>query len=305
MVKDGDGNWTYESDPLDVGFHYYFLVIDDILLADPASQPFFGWAHSVGGIEIPEGPEGNYYRYNKEIEHGHVRSIEYYSGINKTTRRVNVYVPYEYESNPKKRYPVLYLLHGSGENEEGWVRQGKANHIMDNLIAEKKAKPMLVVMMSGDMQTTPDIRKIEGYTVSDIYINELIPTIDKTFRTIPDRDHRAMAGLSRGGSQTFQTVLARPDMFAFAGGFSGGFSVTAKSVDTVYKEAFLNAGNINDKMRLTFFSYGTEENMGFPESLELIKKRGVKYVSYISEGTAHEWLTWRRSFREFVPLLFR
>lgn len=305
MVKDSNGDWIYESEPLDVGFHYYFLVIDDIVLADPSSQSFFGWAKNVGGIEIPEGHEGDYYRYNKEISHGQVRSIDYFSEINKTIRHVNVYVPYEYELHREKRYPVLYLLHGSGENEEGWIKQGKANYIMDNLIAEKKAEPMIFVTMSGDMQTTADIRKIEGYTVSDIYINELIPTIDKTFRTIPDRDHRAMAGLSRGAWQTFRTAFPHLNMFSYVGGFSGGLGVNEKSVDTVYHGVFPNANSINKKMKLLFFSYGTKENMGAAESISLLKGKEINLVDYISEGTAHEWLTWRRSLREFAPLLFR
>lgn len=305
MTKGDKGVWTLETKPLVVGFHYYFVNVDGMRLTDPSSRSFFGYTLNAGGIEIPEGPEGDYYRFNKNIEHGQVRSLYYYSDINKTHRHVNVYVPAEYEKNPGKRYPVLYLLHGMGENESSWINQGYADFIMDNLISEGKAVPMIVVIMSGDMVTTPDIRRIEGATVSDIYINELIPFIDKSFRTIADRDHRAMAGLSRGGSQTFQTVLPHLDKFAYLGGLSGAIRITEQDINTVYGGVFADAAAFNRQVKLLFLSSGTEENMGTGALVELLKKHGINCTYYVSQGTAHEWLTWRRSLRELAPLLFK
>ncbi|MBN2610123.1 MAG: esterase [Bacteroidales bacterium] len=305
MAKGDEGVWTLETEPLVVGFHYYFVTIDGLRLTDPSSQSYFGYTLNAGGIEIPEGPEGDYYRFSRDIEHGHVRSIYYYSDINQTHRHINVYVPAEYEKNPGKRYPVLYLLHGMGENETSWINQGHADFIMDNLIAEDKAVPMIVVIMSGDIVTTPDIRRIEGVTVSNVYINELIPFIDNNFRTIADRDHRAMAGLSRGGSQTFQTALPNLDKFAYLGGLSGAIRISEEDINTAYGGVFADAEAFNGQVKLLFLSAGTEENMGTGALVELLRNHGINCEYYISQGTAHEWLTWRRSLNELAPLLFK
>ena len=304
-VKDENGVWTIETPPLVVGFHYYFVFVDGLRLTDPASQSFFGWRANAGGIEIPEGPEGDYYRFNKDIEHGQIRSIHYYSEINGTYRHINVYVPAEYEHNPEKRYPVLYLLHGSGEDETGWLNQGHADFIMDNLIAEGKAVPMIVVMMSGDMVTTPEIRSVEGASVTDVYINELVPYVDKTFRTLTDREHRAMAGLSRGGGQTFRTVLPNLDKFAYMGGLSGGARINDENIDTQFDGVFANPDRFNKQVKLLFLSCGTEEGMRTGQMVEVLKNHGIHCEYYVSEGTAHEWLTWRRSLKEMAPRLFR
>ncbi|MGX8683280.1 MAG: alpha/beta hydrolase, partial [Bacteroidales bacterium] len=214
-TKDIDGVWTIETDPLPVGFHYYFVNVDGARVTDPNSLSYFGYGLNAGGIEVPEGSEGDYYRFNKDVPHGQIRSLKYYSQVNGTWRHINVYVPASYETG-KKRYPVLYLLHGSGENEQGWVDQGHVDFILDNMIANKEAEEMIVVVMSGDMHYTPTIRNVEGKTVADIYVNDLVPFIDKTFRTIPNRDNRAMAGLSRGGMQTTLTVLENKNLDKFA-----------------------------------------------------------------------------------------
>ena len=306
-TKDMDGVWSIETEPLVVGFHYYFVNVDGARLTDPNSMSYFGYTANAGGIEVPEGPEGDYYRFDKNVPHGQIRSIKYYSEINGTYRHINVYVPASYEKG-KKRYPVIYLLHGMGENENGWVEQGHVDFILDNMIASGEAEEMIVVIMSGDIRTTPEIRTVPGKTVTDIYIGETIPFIDKNFRTLTDRDHRAMAGLSRGGMQTTATVLTAHNMdkFAWIGTLSGLFGASAENITTVYDGAFADPEAFNKQMRLFHISWGTEEgNYRFQQSFDAIKNQGINCVSYVSEGTAHEWLTWRRGFRDLAARLFK
>ena len=302
MTKDTSGVWTCKSDPQVVGFHYYAILLDGVAVMDRNSEAFFGSNWESSGIEIPEGPEGDYYRFNKNIPHGQVRSIHYWSDINGLERHINVYVPAEYEANPNKKYPVLYLVHGWGEDENGWSVQGHMSNIMDGLIAAGKAEPMIVVMPSGDIKTNSDVREASG-GVTEIFAKNLVPYIDKTFRTKTDRENRAMAGLSRGGFQTTRTVFSNMDMFAWMGTFSG-FFVRGDAVDA-FNGVFKDADAFNSKMNLLFISTGTEEQNPKDQVLEL-KKHGIdNIVFHESQGTAHEWLTWRRALNEFAPLLFK
>ena len=303
-TKDIDGIWTIETDPLVVGFHYYFVTIDGARMTDPNSMSFFGYTLNAGGIEVPEGPEGDYYRFNKNVPHGQIRSVNYWSDINKTYRHVNVYVPASYEKSTKKKYPVLYLLHGSGENEFGWVDQGHVDFMMDNMIASGECVEMIVVVMSGDLKTTPDYRTFDK-TVTDVYINELIPFIDANFRTYADKNHRAMAGLSRGGMQTTSTVLPNLDKFAYMATLSGLSRINEETVDTVFNGVFADPVAFNKQIKLFHVSWGTEEGSGNLNSYNILKNKGINVVSYISDGTAHEWLTWRRAFKDLAPKLFR
>jgi len=305
MTKDEKGVWTCTSDPQVVGFHYYAVLIDGVAVMDRNTEAFFGSNWESSGIEIPEGPEGDYYRFNKDIPHGQVRSIYYWSAINGMERHINVYVPAEYENNTDKRYPVLYLVHGWGEDENGWSNQGHTANIMDNLMAAGKVVPMIIVMPSGDIKTNSDVRGASG-DVTQIFAKDLIPFIDKTFRTKTDRQNRAMAGLSRGGFQTTSTVFANMDKFAWMGTFSGFFGMRGnEGVETVFNGAFKDAAAFNKQMNLFFISTGTEE--GTPkEAVEILKKHGINNIVYHeSQGTAHEWLTWRRALNEFAPRLFK
>lgn len=305
MKKDDKGVWWYTTDPLVVGFHYYAILIDSVAVMDRGSKAYFGSNWESAGIEIPEGPEGDYYRFNKNIPHGGIRSLYHWSDINGLERHINVYVPAEYEKNPRKKYPVLYLVHGWGEDENGWSVQGHMANIMDGLIASGKAVPMIVVMPSGDIQTNSDVRKASG-DITDIFVKDLIPFIDKTFRTYTDREHRAMAGLSRGGGQTFSTVLKNMDKFAWMGGFSGGGFRGNVSLDTVYNGVFKDAHAFNQKMKLVYLSIGTEERGGAKRTYETLVNHGIRNAVYFeSQGTAHEWLTWRRSLYDFAPRLFK
>ena len=304
MTKDTAGVWTGMCDPQVVGFHYYAIVIDGVRVTDQNTKTFFGSNWEMSGIEIPEGPEGDYYRFNKNIPHGQIRSIYYWSDINGMERPVNVYVPAEYENNPDKKYPVLYLVHGWGEDEKGWSNQGHMANIMDGLIASGKAVPMIVVMPSGDIKTNSDVREATG-TVMDIYANDLIPYIDQTFRTYTDREHRAMAGLSRGGFQTCLTVSDHLDKFAWMGTFSGLFVFGDEGIENAFNGLFKDADAFNNQMNLFFVSTGTEERNP-SELVETLKNNGINnIVFHESQGTAHEWLTWRRALNEFAPRLFK
>lgn len=304
MTKDEKGVWSCVSDPQVVGFHYYAILIDSVAVMDRNTKAFFGSNWESSGIEIPEGPEGDYYRFNREIPHGQVRSIYYWSDINGLERPVNVYVPAEYEQHPEKKYPVLYLVHGWGEDENGWSNQGHMANIMDGLIASGKAVPMIVVMPSGDIKTSPDVRQASG-DVTEIFAKNLVPYIDKTFRTYTDREHRAMAGLSRGGFQTCMTVFNHMDMFAWMGTFSGFFVRGNEGVVNAFNGVFKDPQAFDRQMKLLFISTGTEERNP-KEQVEELKAHGIKnIVFHESEGTAHEWLTWRRALNDFAPRLFK
>ncbi len=304
MTKDDKGVWTCTSDPQVVGFHYYAVLIDSVPVMDRGSKAYFGSNWESSGIEIPEGPEGDYYRFNKNIPHGQIRSILYWSEVNGLERHVNVYVPAEYEKNPDKKYPVLYLVHGWGENENGWSIQGHMANIMDGLIEAGKAVPMIVVMPSGDIQTNSDVRQATG-DITKVYINDLVPFIDKTFRTKTDRQNRAMAGLSRGGFQTTQTVFNNTDKFAWLATFSGFFMRPTDKIENIFNGIFKDPAAFDKQFNLFFISTGTEERNP-KEVVESIKSLGVKnIVFYESQGTAHEWLTWRRSLYNFAPRLFK
>lgn len=313
MTKGADGYWTLVSkEPEVVGFHYYQVIIDGVSTADPNGKPFFGMGKWVSGIEIPE-EDVDYYSI-KDVPHGQISQSWYYSDIRKEWRRCIVYTPAEYDKNPQKRYPVLYLQHGMGENETSWANQGKMNFIMDNLIAEGKAKPMIVVMDNGNIEVfrtnrgeSPDqARRRFGGEFPEILVKEIIPHIDANFRTLTDRDNRAMAGLSWGGLLTFNTTLNNIDKFAYIGGFSGAGSIDLKNLDTVYGGVFKDRKAFNDKVHVFFLGIGSEEGPQRTKSLsDGLKAAGINNIYYESPGTAHEFLTWRRCLKEFVPLLFQ
>ena len=311
MKKDAQGFWTAVTDPLVVGFHYYFLIANGVSVIDPSTYTFFGCCREAGGIEVPEGAEGDYYR-PQQVPHGQVRSCTYYAESQKEFRRAMVYTPAEYEKNTQKRYPVLYLQHGMGEDETGWSSQGNMQHIMDNLIASGECVPMIVVMESGDVEApfTPkpgenpfEARNKYGASFYDVILKDLIPMIDGTFRTKTDRENRAMAGLSWGGFQTFNTVLPNLDKFSYLGTFSG--AIFGVDVKTCFDGVFADADKFNKQVHYFFMGCGSDENFGTKKMTDDLKGIGIDVVFYESQGTAHEWLTWRRCFKEFVPHLFK
>ena len=313
MQPDGKGGFMAVTDPLPVGFHYYYMNIDGVNFVDPASETFFGCNRESGGIEVPEGPEGDYYRPQQGIAHGQVRSIYYHSPNSKfgEWRHALVYTPAEYElaKNAKKRYPVLYLQHGMGEGETSWALQGKMQHIMDNAIACGEAVPMLVVMESGDIKqpfaggNNQAGRSEYGASFYPVLLNDLIPYIDQNFRTKTDRDNRAMAGLSWGGHQTFDVALTNLDKFAWIGTFSG--AIFGLDVKTAYDGVFANADEFNKKVHYMYMNWGSEDFIKSADIVKQLRELGIKVDSSESAGTAHEFLTWRRGLHEFIPHLFK
>ena len=305
MKRDSKGNWMAVTDPLPVGFHYYFILVDGVSTVDPATDTFFGCHRQAGGIEIPEGPEGNYYRPQEGVPQGQVRSLYYYSKSAGSFRHAMVYTPAEYEKG-KKKYPVLYLQHGMGEDETGWSKQGHMQHIMDNAIHEGRAVPMIVVMESGDIRA-PFGRGMShadyGASFYPVLLNDLIPYIEANFRVKADRENRAMAGLSWGGKQTFDIVLNNLDKFAWMGTFSA--AIFGVDVKNAYNGIFSRPDEFNDKIHYFSMSCGTEENFGTERMVNTLREAGINVEFKVSEGTAHEWLTWRRGLNEFIPNIFK
>ncbi len=305
LTKGEDGAWTgTTAGPLDEGFHYYHLTIDGGTFNDPGTLNFFGSRRWESGIEIPA-HDRDFYAL-KDVPHGHVQQILFPSPSTDSVRRAFVYTPPGYEDNLRQRYPVLYLQHGWGEDETAWTNQGHANLIMDNLIAEGRSEPFLIVMTYG-MTNDVQIGGLANFDVSafeTVLVDELIPYVDANFRTLDDQPNRAMAGLSMGGMETRWIALEHLDTFSHIGLFSGG-SITLDDVN--------NTPGYRDQVKLTFVSYGSKElgggrggRGGNPQGdADALKGAGVNSVFYVSPDTAHEFLSWRRSLREFAPLLFR
>lgn len=326
MVKQGDGFWMLTTPPLVPGLHYYNFVVDGAEVSDTGSQSFFGGGKYASAVEVPE-PGSTYYAI-QDVPHGQVREVWYSSRITGSWRHALIYLPPSYEAQTKQRFPVLYLQHGGGEDETGWIRQGRANFILDNLIASGSCKPMIIVMAYGYARragqaapavtgppTSPDRAKAMQEMFSafeDDLIQALIPFVDKTYRTIPNRENRAMAGLSMGGMQTFQITLKNLDTFAYIGGFSGaggGMSGAPFDVKTAFGGAMSDAAAFNKKVSLVWVGIGTKEPermyQGVNNFHQTLDKAGIKHVYYESPGTDHEWQTWRRDLKDFAPRLFR
>jgi enterochelin esterase-like enzyme len=344
MTKGPDGLWYVTTTPQVVGFHYYTLSIDGAVVADPATQTFFGSGFYNSGIEIPEPAAG--YVAQKDVPRGQVRQRWYFSTVTGKWRRTYVYTPPDYDTNAKMKYPVLYLLHGWGEDEEGWHVQGHVDVIMDNLIAEKKAKPMVIVMdnlnavkpgesaalyfaRGSIAQAVPEPPPAPGAppagrgagpgpgrgggrgsmvnsAFTEMMLTDLIPMVERTFRVAPGRENRAMAGLSMGGAQTFGTALANLDKFAYIGGFSGSSGGRGGfDPKTSNDGVFADAAAFNKRVKVLFLGIGSAEGPGTKTFSEQLTQAGITNVYYESPGTAHEWLTWRRCLEEFAPRLFR
>jgi len=314
MVKNEKGLWTGESAPQDEGFHYYQLNVDGAAIPDPNSRYFYGAGRLGSGIEVPAYDEAFYAL--QQVPHGLISENIYYSNLTKAWRRCFIYTPASYYEGKNSRFPVLYLQHGSFEDETGWVNQGKANLILDNLIAENKAKPMIIVTDNGyafKPAETETPAKGQGVSIfEDVLIKEVIPMIDKRFRTLADREHRAIAGLSMGANQTMRIVMNNLDKFAYYGGFSGtsNYPNTDEIDPNLFLEGKFKSGNeVNKRLKLLWLGLGTKEPAPFPKSVgafrAMLDNQGIKHTYYESSKTAHEWLTWRRSLQNFAPLLFR
>jgi enterochelin esterase family protein len=341
LTKGEDGAWIGESAPQDEGFHYYQIWVDGAQVPDPGSLFFYGASRWGSGVEVPAQDRDIYAL--KNVPHGELRQNLYYSKNADAVLRCFVYTPPEYGKDPSKRYPVLYLQHGGGEDETGWGNQGFTGLIMDNLIAEGKARPFIIVMANSYIPgaggpgrgTAPAAQPAAapaatstaapaagpggrggrgGFNFSAferVLLDDLIPYIDANFRTLADQPNRAMAGLSMGGMQTRSIALTHLDKFSHVGVFSGG-SITAEEV--------ANIPDFKQKVKLVFVSYGSREidnparrggagrggNATTAKTdMEALKQAGINSHFYVSPQTAHEWQSWRRSLHQFAPLLFR
>ena len=329
MVKGEDGFWIGVSNAQDEGFHYYQLNVDGVNVPDPGAQMFYGASRWGSGVEVPAHDEEFYAM--KNVPHGDLREVHFFSKIANASLECFVYTPPDYEKG-SKRYPVLYIQHGAGEDEHGWGGQGHAGLIMDNLIAEGKAKPFILVIGTSYIPGMsagpggpgrgappagapaqpgapgapgaggPGRGRGPGMPMTNtpfehVLIEEMIPFIDANFRTLADQPHRALSGLSMGGMLTHGISLAHLDKFAYIGIFSGGSIGVAEIKDMA---------DFKKKVKLVFVGYGSRENGATGKAnVEDLKKAGINAVYYESPLTAHEWLSWRRDLHEFAPLVFQ
>jgi len=328
MEKQADGFWTVTTPPLVPGLHYYTLIIDGAEVSDTGSRAFFGGGKYASAVEVPE-PGATYY-LPQDVPHGAVREVWYNSKVTGSWRHALVYTPPNYDTQTGIRYPVLYLQHGGGEDETAWIRQGNANFILDNLLAAKSCKPMIIVMAYGYArragQAPPDlagkpfgspemVKAMQDMAAAfeDDVTQALIPYIDSNFRTLADRDHRAMAGLSMGGMQTFQITLNHLDLFSYIGGFSGAAGPLVlgdRKLDpkTDFHGVFADPAEFTKKVHLLWVGVGTKEpermRAGLLRLHSSLEEANIQHVFYESPGTDHEWQTWRRDLKDFAPRLF-
>ncbi len=312
MVKGADGVWSVRTEPIVPGFHYYFLVIDDVPVADPASQSFFGTGKMASAIDIPE--KGADFYTVKDVPHGAICSKYYFSSVTNSWRRLFVYTPPGYEANPSVKYPVVYIQHGGGEDETGWANQGKTDIILDNLIAEGKAKPMLVVIANGNVSAGGGGYSSEAMASFKTEMTEnIVPFIDKSFRTLANPKNRAMCGLSMGGGQSFYVGLQSLDVFGsvgiFSSGIFGGIRNPSGSTFDAEKEIpglLSKSAEFNKKLDLFYISCG-EQDMRIEhtkKAVETMKKSGLE-VEFNSFPGDHEWQVWRKSLHDFASRVFK
>jgi enterochelin esterase-like enzyme len=321
MVKGEGGSWEVTTKPLLPGFHYYAISVDGFAANDPGSRTFFAARKEVSGLEVP-GPDSVFFAV-KDVPHGTVRTEWYYARTTGQMRRIFVYTPPEYDRSGL-RYPVLYLQHGYGEDEAGWSDQGHENFILDNLIAAHKAKPMIIVNENGlpgpefqppgpprAGEKPPPIGEVARYFMNEKYAtfdrivsSDLIPFIDAEFRTLPDREHRAIAGLSMGGAQALRIGLGHLGQFAYIGAFSPAINITDTRAD--YDGRLANPLALNQQLRLLWIAIGAEDFLFRPvkESHETLERAGIRHVWVQSSGS-HVWTVWRNYLNEFAPRLFQ
>jgi enterochelin esterase-like enzyme len=305
FTKGDDGAWYGYTRRLDEGFHYYMITIDGAEVPDPNSRYFFGANRWGSGVEVPAG-DRDFYAVKDDVPHGHLREVLFHSASTSSTRRAFVYTPPGYDQDPERRYPVLYLQHGWGENEYGWGVQGHASLIMDNLIAAGRCKPFIIAMTYGMTNETRlgGLRDFDITPFETVLVRELVPFIDANFRTLSDQPNRAMAGLSMGAMETKMITLRNLDKFSHIGLFSGG-SISMDDVEAT--------PGFREKVKLVFVSYGSREldggqtrRGGDPKAAaEALQAAGIESHFYVSPETAHEWQTWRRSLYQFAPKLFQ
>ena len=306
MVRNNEGIWEVTTDSLTEGFHYYSLLIDGMAVADPASETFYGMGRMASGIEVPF--KGDGYYAAKDVPHGEISIKRYYSTVSNKWRQFYIYTPPGYDTSINEKYPVLYILHGGGEDERGWATQGKTDLILDNLIAEKKAKSMIIVMPDGNVDA-------QGFGDMTLMIFErelkqcVIPFVEKNFRTETGQGSRALAGLSMGGIQTLYVGINNTEMFSYLGVFSSGWIVPAQNslADKQYEFMKANLDKINGNLNQLWISMGGKEDIAYNNCQTMMSKFDelkVKYT-YSEYPGGHTWPVWRNNLYNFAQLLFR
>jgi enterochelin esterase-like enzyme len=306
LAKDTGGYWLGTTEPVSPGFHYYSLLIDGVALADPSSETFYGMGRMASGIEIPF--SGGSFYSERHVPHGDIRIKRYYSGVANAWRRMYVYTPPGYDSLPQQRYPVLYLLHGGGEDERGWASQGRTDLILDNLIMEKRATPMLIVMMDGN-GSAPGFSEDFLRQFENELKRSVIPFVERNYRVADGPQNRALAGLSLGGLETLYAGMRNTQLFSSLGVFSSGWIVPVQQSTADAQYAFLqdNAAKVNSDLKLFWIAMGGKEDIAYKNCQIMLGKFDelkVKYTYYESPG-GHTWPVWRDDLYHFAPLLFK
>jgi enterochelin esterase-like enzyme len=310
LVKDTAGVWTVTTDSVSEGFHYYSLLIDGVAVADPASETFYGMGRMASGIEIPFAG-GDYYS-TKNVPHGDIRIKKYFSRNTFSWRQFYIYTPPGYDSATADKYPVLYLLHGGGEDERGWATQGKTDMILDNLINDKKAMPMLIVMVDGNFYGSGGGIAGFGEAALKSFENELkenvMPFVEKNYRTKTGANNKALAGLSMGGLQTLYAGLKNTDQFAYLGVFSSGWWANQPALsDPQYAYMKEHASTINTNLKSFWIAMGGQEDIAYKNCKIMLGKfdeMGVKYT-YSEYPGGHTWPVWRNNLYNFAQVLFK
>ena len=305
MVKNGEGVWEITTDSLSEGIHYYSLIIDGVAVADPASESFYGMGRMASGIEVPF--KGDSYYEIRNIPHGDIRIKKYYSDVTNSWRDFYMYTPPGYDQNSTEKYPVLYIMHGGGEDQRGWAIQGKTDLIIDNLISEKKAVPMIVIMVDGNFP-------LNGFGEEALKVFEkelkqtIIPFVEKNYRVKAEAKYRALAGLSMGGIQTLYAGVKNTDLFSYLGVFSSGWFADRKEMsEPQYEFIKNNSDKINSNLKLFWISQGGKEDIAYNNCkimLSRLDDMKIKYTYYEYPG-GHTWPVWRNDLFNFAKLLFK
>lgn len=304
LQKNAEGLWETTVSGIPAGFHYHNYFVDGIKVTNPRAPYGFGCYTNINFFEQPD--ENSDFYLLQDVPHGSIRMELFSSKITGRTRNCWVYTPPGYDDNQDKKYPVLYLQHGSGENETGWIWQGKIHYILDNLLAKGECEEMLVVMNTGYAFQEGDVDNYSLYDFAPFLLEEAIPFIESKFRVKTDKANRALAGLSMGGMQTTWTVLHYPDVFGYAGLFSGGpLPPHDDGAETIAALSDIKARN--EALRVFFVSYGEQENPQYTKTGKLLQELGEKGLNYVFRHWPgyHEWDIWRKSAHAFLPLLFK
>jgi enterochelin esterase-like enzyme len=306
MVKNSDGVWEVTTDSLTEGFHYYSLLVDGLAVADPASETFYGMGRMASGIEVPF--KGDDYYAIKDVPHGEICIKRYYSTVFNAWRQFYIYKPACYDVNINEKYPVLYILHGGGEDERGWATQGKTDLILDNLIAANEAKPMLIVMPDGNVN-------VQGFGENTLRMFEremkqcIIPFVEKNYRAETDVGSRALAGLSMGGIQTLYVGINNTVLFSYLGIFSSGWILPMQSslADAQYDFMRKNLNKIQDNLKLVWIGVGGKEDIAYNNCQTMKSKFDEMNLKYIYDDYpgGHTWPVWRHDLFNFARLLFK